>query len=79
MNLPFLAEISGSGFVHQLIAVLLVALCVAVVYGIGWYFFSKPPFGGIVLKIWNGFFILVGGLIIINFLLSLNGHGFVAW
>jgi hypothetical protein len=70
---------SGDGFIHQLITFLLIALCAGVVYGIGWYFFKDPPFPPLVLKIWGGIFVLVGGLALVNFLLSLSGNGFMHW
>jgi hypothetical protein len=59
--------------------VLIIMLCAAVVYGIGWYFFKDPPMPPLVMKVWNGFFILVGGLIIVNFLMSVADRPFIKW
>ena len=76
----FAIQIGGSGLINQLVTVLLIALCAAVVYVMGWFFFRKnPPFPALVLYIWQGFFVLVGGLIVINFLLGLGGHPLVTW
>jgi hypothetical protein len=72
-------SVSGDGFIHQLIFVLLVGISAGILYAIGWWFIKRPPIPPIVLTIWQGLFILVGGLIIINFLLGLAGHGFVKW
>jgi len=69
----------ADGLIHQLVWFLLVALCVGVVYAMGWYFFSKPPFPSVAMLVWNGLFVLVGGLVIINFLLSMFGHPLVKW
>lgn len=78
--LAALSNIGGGGLIGQLLAVLIVALCAGVVYLMGRFFikkfFAETPR---VMDVWNGFFILVGGIIVINFLLSLLGHGFVAW
>lgn len=74
-----IGNLGGNGLIHQLIIVLLVALAAAVVYAIGWYFFKDSPAPPLMLKVWNGFFILVGGLVIVNFLLGLMGHPLIAW
>lgn len=82
MNILMLAALnigSGDGFVNNLFQVLILALACGVIYGIGWYFFRNPPFGAIAMKIWNGFFVLIGGIIILNFLLGLGGHSFIKW
>ena len=82
MTLQTLADISvgsGDGFVHQLIAILLIGICVGIVYAMGWWFLKRPPIPPVALTVWNGLFILVGGIIVINFLLSLGGHGFIHW
>lgn len=85
--LPILADVSlksgrgigGDGLVHQLLMILVVGICVGIVYAMGWWFLKRPPIPAIALTVWNGLFILVGGIIIINFLLSLGGHQFIEW
>lgn len=72
-------ELGGKGMINDLITFLLVTLCVCIVYAIGWYFFKDPPCPPITMKIWNGLFILIGGLAIVNFFLGLGGHQFIAW
>lgn len=69
----------GSGFVHQLLMILIIGICVGIVYAMGWWFLKRPPIPPMALTIWNGLFILVGGIIIINFLLGLAGHPFIQW
>jgi hypothetical protein len=47
---------------------------------VGWaWFIGKLAAPGIVRTIWDGLFILVGLVVIINFLLGLGGHAFIAW
>jgi hypothetical protein len=70
---------SGSGLVHDLFAVLIIGICVAIVWGIGRWVIIKFAAPGLVMVVWNGFFILVGAIIVINFLLSLTGHGFITY
>lgn len=72
----------GDGFIHQLEMFLLVGLALLVLYFIGWWFATRPKIvqmAPIALTVWQGLFVLVGGLVLINFLLGLAGHGFVKW
>lgn len=74
------AAVSGEGMVKQLVFVLVVGICLAVVYFLGRYFitsvFALPPTA---MKVWNGLFALLGGLCIINFLLGLVDLAFIKW
>lgn len=72
-------QIGGDGLINQLVTVLLIALCLGVIYAIGWYFFREPPAPALAMKVWNGLFILLIGLAIVNFLLGLAGHQFIKW
>lgn len=72
-------KMGGEGLINQLLTFLLIALCVSIVYVMGWFFFRKPPVPPVVLFIWQGLFVLLGGLVIINFLLSLAGHPLIKW
>lgn len=68
---------TGDGLVHQLFVVLLVGICCALIWWAGNWFMGKaggPPLAG---TVWNGLFILILLIVVINFLLSLAGHGFV--
>jgi len=69
----------GNGLVHNLLMVLLVGICVGIVYAMGWWFLKRPPVPPIALTVWNGLFILVGGIVVINFLLSLADYHFIKW
>jgi len=74
-----LSSSSSDGFIHQLLFILLVGICIGIVYAVGWWFIKRPPIPPIIMTIWQGLFILIGAIIIINFLLSLGGHGFIKW
>lgn len=67
----------GDGLVHQLFVVLIIGICVALIWAVGRWFIQKLNAPPLVMTIWNGFFILVGLIVVVNFLLSLTGHGFV--
>ena len=82
MNYLMLADVSigsGSGLIDHGIHLLLMILAGAVLYAIGWWFFKDPPLPPIVLKVWKGLFVLFGGILLIDFLLSLGGKGFIHW
>jgi hypothetical protein len=70
---------SGGGLVHDLLAVFIIGLCVGIVYALGRWFIQKLAAPPIAMTIWNGFFILVLAIVIINFLLGLTGHGFIRY
>lgn len=79
---PVLADIqgiSGDGLVHQLFLILIVGICVAIVWALGRWFIQKFAAPGIVMTVWNAFFLLLGAIFIINFLLGLAGHPFIRW
>lgn len=80
---PILADTirvaGGDGLIHDLFAVLIIAICVGIVWAVGRWFIVKLALPALVMTVWNGFFILVGAIVVINFLLSLSGHGFITW
>ena len=79
MTTQMLAAVTGEGMVHSLLVILVIGICVLIVWWLGRYFIttlSAPP---IVMTCWNGLFLLLGGLVIINFLLSLVGKPLVPW
>jgi len=76
---PLLAEISGDGLVHQLMFVLIVGICVAIVWALGRWFIIVASLPTIVMTCWNALFLLLGAIFIINFLLGLAGHPFIRW
>ncbi len=70
---------SGEGLIHNLLMALIVMICGGILYMMGRYFFTREGVPGIAMTIWNGLFILVGGIVLINFLMSLAGHPLVRW
>ena len=76
---PMLAAISGEGLIKDLLKVFGIIICALIVWGLGRYFFPKlkMPAGG--LMIWDGLFILLGALVLINFILGLFGSPLVRW
>ncbi len=72
-----IAAISGEGMVHNLVYVLIIGLCVLVVWWAGKYFLTKFGAPPIALTVWNGLFVLLGVLCILNFLLSLVDKPFI--
>lgn len=78
MNMLSEVFVSG-GLIHNLLFVLVVGICVLAIWWTGKWFVGKLGAPGIVLTIWNGLFLLVGLVVVINFLLSLVGYNFVRW
>lgn len=82
MNM-ILAEVvslsSGSGLIHDVFVVLIIAVCLAIVWWLGNLIFTKMGVPAVVLTVWMIFFILIVAIIVINFLLSLVGHGFITF
>lgn len=70
---------SGSGLVHSLFFALIIGLCLLIVWALGRYFITKFAAPVMVMTIWTGLFVLIGAIIVINFLLSLGGHGFITY
>jgi hypothetical protein len=69
----------GSGLVHGLFMILIIGICVGIIWWVGKWVITKLGGAPIAFTVWNGLFILVGTIIIINFLLSLIGRGFIQY
>lgn len=79
-NVPLFGDAvfaGGDGLVHSLFVVLIIGLCVALIWATGRWFIQKLTAPALVMIIWNGFFLLVGLIVVVNFLLSLTGHPFI--
>jgi hypothetical protein len=78
MTLAF-SQTSGEGLVRQLFAILIIGICCAIIWYLGRLAGGKmgvPPMG---MASWNGLFILVAAIFVINFLMGLAGHPFIVW
>ena len=69
----------NGGLIHSLLFVLLVGICVLLIWWTGTWFIGKLGAPAIVRTVWDGLFILIGLIVVINFLLSLAGHPLIAW
>jgi len=79
MNTRLLAYVSGDSLVHNLLILLVVVICVAAIYFVGKWFLQRLTAGPTALMVWDGVFILIGLIFVINFLLSLIGRPFIQW
>jgi hypothetical protein len=70
---------NSGGLIHSLFAVLIIGICVAIIWAVGRYFITKITQNALAMTVWNGFFVLVGAIIVINFLMSLDGHAFMVY
>jgi hypothetical protein len=69
----------GSGLIHGLLMLLIVAVCLLLVWYFGKWVLGKLGAPDIALTIWTGLFGLVGLIIVLNFLLGLGGHPFITY
>jgi hypothetical protein len=80
--LKFILDKMGLGdspVVHMLWNTFLCILIGLIIWGLGRFFFPRlhmPPAG---MLFWDGFFILVAALLVINFICGLMGHAFITY
>lgn len=82
MNLiPLFADIqiAGGGAGRNILVVFCIILIGLIVWQLGRYFFPKLGAPAIVITVWDGLFVLIGAVAVINFLASLMGHPFITW
>ena len=77
--IPIIAAVSGTGLINQLAFALIILLCLAILWWIGKWCIGAIGAPAVALTIWNGLFILLGGLALINFLLGLVDRSFIRW
>lgn len=70
---------SDDGLVSLLWHVLIVGLVALIIWWLGRWAISKFSAPPAVTTIWNGLFLFVGAIVLINFLLGLGGHPFIRW
>lgn len=71
--------LGGSGLAHDIFSIFIFILIGLILWALGNWGFPKLGAPPIVMTIWNGLFILVGAVLVINFLAGLTGHAFIAW
>lgn len=67
------------GVIHQLFTFLIIGICVGLVYAAGIWFLKRPSIPAVARTIWDGLFILIGLVVILNFLLGFSGNQFIRW
>jgi hypothetical protein len=72
-----LSTSDGGGLIHQLVLFLIIGICVAAIWAVGRWFIVKLALPPIAMTIWSGIFIILGLVVLINFLLGMTGHGFI--
>jgi hypothetical protein len=72
-------DINNSGIIGQLLVFFVVILCIGIVWALGHYGFPKLKLPGIVVTVWDCIFVLIGAIMLINFLLSLVGRQFIRY
>lgn len=78
-TLNLIAAVGGEGIVRSLMIVLVIGICVLAIWAAGKWFMKvlgAPPHAA---TIWNGIFVLIGLLVLVNFLLGLIGYPLLKW
>jgi len=81
---PFLSEISvhtgsGKAVSNNLFNIFIWILIGLILWGLGTYFFPKLGMPAKGMLVWNGLFILIAVIIVINFLAGLTGNPLFNW
>jgi len=69
----------GTGIVHSFLILLIVAVCLLLIWYAGRWVLTQFGAPAIAQTVWTGLFGLIGLIVIVNFLLSLGGMGFISW
>ena len=69
----------GGGAAHQIFVVFLWILIGLILWWLGRTFFPKLGMPAIGMQVWDGLFLLIAAVVIINFLAGLAGHPFISW
>lgn len=79
MLAEFSVNTGGSGMAHGIFVIFLAILIGLILWGLGHYFFPKLGMPATGMLIWDGLFILIAAIIVINFLAGMMGHAFITW
>lgn len=74
-----ISDLGGSGMAHSIFVVFIAILIGLILWALGRYFFPKFGMPAIGMTIWDGFFILIAAIMMINFLAGLAGHPLFPW
>jgi hypothetical protein len=70
-------DFANSGVIGQLLVFFVVVACIGIVWALGHWGFPKIGLPQLVITVWDCIFILLGAIMLINFLLSLVGKQFI--
>lgn len=76
---PILAEVTGTDAVHTLLLFLVIGIAVLAIYAVGKWAMGKLGAPPLVATGWDILFVLIGLIVLINFLLGLVGKPFIRW
>lgn len=79
--MPVIAALGGdsTGLLNKLFVFLVILLAAAVLYGGGRWLLKKVVEAPIALIVWDCLWVLVGIIVVVNFLLSLIDKQFIKW
>ena len=69
----------GTGLIHSIFVVGVLVVCALIIWWLvrkALTAFAAPP---IAIKCWDGFILVCGAVVVLNFLLGLIDHQFIAW
>ncbi len=74
-----LVHVGGEGAAHNIFLVFICILIGLILWWLGRTFFPKLGMPAIGMQVWDGLFVLIAAIVVINFLAGLAGHAFIAW
>lgn len=79
MNMLAELHVGGGDLGRSILIVFCVILIGLIVWQLGRWFFPKLGAPAVVMTVWDGLFVLIGAVAVINFLAGLMGHPLIAW
>jgi hypothetical protein len=70
---------NDSGVIRKLLFVLIIGIAALVIWWGGTYFIHLLNAPGWALAAWDGLFVILGIIFVVNFLLGLVGREFIKW
>ena len=69
----------GDGLGHNIFVIFIFILIGLILWALGKFFFPKLGMPAMGMTVWDGLFVLIAVIVIINFLAGLAGHPFISW
>lgn len=69
----------SGGMAHNIFTIFIFILIGLILWALGRFFFPKLGMPALGMTVWDGLFVLIAVIVVINFLAGLAGHPFIQW